>query len=214
MGGGRQGERESYALNCLDFKLRKYCDFENGFFVEAGANDGIRQSNTLYFEKYLGWRGLLIEAVPELARACAANRPACRVENAALVSAEYAGRSVPMRYCNLMSVVAGAMKTPGEEDQHIERGCRNQNVESYALDAPARTLTSILRQHGIEHIDLLSLDIEGYELAALQGIDFYVYKPRLMLIEARYRREIDDYLAPLYEPVALLSHHDVLYRLR
>jgi hypothetical protein len=35
-----------------------------------------------------------------------------------------------------------------------------------------------------------------------------------MLIEARYGREIDDYLAPLYEPVAPLSDKDVLYRLR
>ncbi len=207
-------ERESYALNYLDFKLRTFCDFERGFFVEAGANNGIAQSNTLYFERYLGWRGLLIEAVPELARTCAANRPACTVENAALVSAGYCGSTITIRYCNLMSLVAGAMKTAEEEEQHIQWGCRLQRVESYPLDVPARTLTSILRQHGIERIDLLSLDLEGYELAALQGIDFYVYKPRLMLIEARYRREIDDYLAPLYEPVALLSHHDVLYRLR
>ena len=214
MGGGQQTEWHSYAKHYLDFKLRTFCDFENGFFVEAGANDGIAESNTLYFEKYLGWRGLLIEAVPELARACAANRPACTVENAALVSAAYSGRTVPMRYCNLMSVVAGALKTSEEEERHIERGCRIQRLESYPLEAPARTLTSILRQHGIEHIDLLSLDVEGYELAVLQGLDFFLHKPRLLLIEARYRREIDDYLAPAYEPVALLSHHDVLYRLR
>lgn len=214
MGAAEQGEGQSYALGYLDFKLRTLCDFQGGFFVEVGANDGIAQSNTLYFERYLGWRGLLIEAVPELARACATNRPACLVENAALVSAFYPGSTIPMRYCNLMSVVSGGMKTPEEEERHIERGCRLQQVESFPLEAPARTLSSILEQHGIEHIDLLSLDVEGYELEALRGIDFYVYKPRLMLIEARYRREIDDYLAPLYEPVAPLSHHDVLYVLR
>lgn len=82
------------------------------------------------------------------------------------------------------------------------------------MEVPARTLSSILKQHGIERIDLLSLDVEGNELEALRGIDFYVHKPRFMLIEARYRREIDNYLAPLDDPVAPVSHHDVLYRLR
>lgn len=126
-----QAEPKSYARDNLDFKLRTFCDFDNGFFVEAGANDGIARSNTLYFEKYLGWRGLLIEAVPELARVCAANRPACVVESAALVSATYTGATVPMRYCNLMSVVEGAMTNAEEMEEHIARGRRLRQVESF-----------------------------------------------------------------------------------
>jgi hypothetical protein len=35
-----------------------------GFYVEMGALDGSMYSNTLAFHKYLGWRGLLIEASP------------------------------------------------------------------------------------------------------------------------------------------------------
>jgi len=35
-----------------------------GFFVECGALDGERSSNTLYLERDLGWTGLLIEADP------------------------------------------------------------------------------------------------------------------------------------------------------
>jgi len=36
----------------------------NGFFVECGGLDGETRSNTLYFERFLGWKGLLIEADP------------------------------------------------------------------------------------------------------------------------------------------------------
>ena len=35
-----------YAQNDIDLKFIKYFDFKNGFFIEAGANDGLIQSNT------------------------------------------------------------------------------------------------------------------------------------------------------------------------
>ena len=53
--------RKFNALNKLDKKILKYINFYDGYFIECGANDGVDQSNTWYFEKYLNWHGLLIE---------------------------------------------------------------------------------------------------------------------------------------------------------
>jgi hypothetical protein len=53
--------KKYYSLNNIDKKMLKYLNFDNGYFIECGANDGIRQSNTLYYEKEKGWRGVLIE---------------------------------------------------------------------------------------------------------------------------------------------------------
>ena len=36
----------------------------HGTFVEFGARNGVDHSNTLYFERALGWRGILVEADP------------------------------------------------------------------------------------------------------------------------------------------------------
>ena len=33
---------------------------KDGFFIELGAVDGITNSNTYYFEKELGWKGLFL----------------------------------------------------------------------------------------------------------------------------------------------------------
>ena len=51
----------SFSLNDLDLKLKKYLNYENGFFIEIGANDGVSQSNTLYYEINKGWKGVLVE---------------------------------------------------------------------------------------------------------------------------------------------------------
>ncbi|MDJ0728377.1 MAG: FkbM family methyltransferase [Crocosphaera sp.] len=205
---------KSFSLNNLDLKLKEYLDFGRGFFIEAGANDGIAQSNTLYFEKNWQWKGILIEPIPELAEKCKVNRPNCIVENCALVPFDYDQTDIDMYYCNLVSMVKGAQKTEEAELQHIKMGCEVQQIKSYELKVPARTLTSILDQYGVENIDLLSLDVEGFELNVLKGLDFKRYQPNFLLIEARYREEIDNFLAPLYKPIAELSHHHVLYKSR
>jgi FkbM family methyltransferase len=113
-----------------------------------------------------------------------------------------------------MSLVKGAMKSPQDEQRHIAAGEACQAIESYNLRVPARTLGDILDDHSIGDVDLLSLDVEGFEAQALMGLDFARRRPRYILVEARFRAEIDSILHPHYVTLAALSHHDVLYRRR
>ena len=206
------GLRETLGLDRLDRKLARRIKLKNGFFIEAGANDGIAQSNTLYFEAQRGWSGLLVEPIPALAEQCRRNRPASIVENCALGAFAARGTHVEMRYCNLMSVVKGAMKSPREEEQHIADGVECQLIRPYDLTVPVFPLSDLLDRHGVTHVDLFSLDVEGYELPVLQGLDLNRHRPTWLVIEARYRQEIDEYLAQYYDTVEELGKLDVLYR--
>ena len=207
----RRPKPRYYGLNELDRKLERHLDFDGGTFVEAGANDGVNQSNTFYFERHRGWRGLLVEPVPELAERCRRNRPQAVVEACALVPLDRSGERVTIAYADLMSVVRGGMKTPEEEARHIATGIAIQNISTYEVEVVGRALSELLDRHCLAHLDLLSLDVEGFELQALKGIDFTRHRPRFILVEARYREEIDAFLAPHYTVRDTLSHHDVLY---
>src|SRR3972149_7086762 len=46
----------------------------NGFFVDIGASDGIKFSNTYFFEKMLGWNGVCVEPLPDIYKRLIKNR--------------------------------------------------------------------------------------------------------------------------------------------
>ena len=82
--------RKFNAINNLDKKLLKYINFKNGFYIECGANDGVNQSNTWYFEKCLNWKGILIEPNKKIFKELIKNRSPNNIfENVALVSEDF-----------------------------------------------------------------------------------------------------------------------------
>ena len=190
------------ALHGLDQRLEPYLP-QNGFFVETGANDGYQHSNTYYLERFRGWTGILIEPIPELFEQCVRDRPGSRVYNYALV-AEGGPTELTLRYHNLTSAV-DSRDGSGPADESWDR--------EYDVTVPARTLSSILDEAGSPAIDLLSLDVEGYEVEVLRGLARHA--PRLILVEPNEADEdIDALLGDRYGRLAALPPNDVLYARR
>jgi hypothetical protein len=70
----------------LDQTMKNILTKPCGFFIEAGAQDGMFQSNTLIFARKFGYTGLLVEPATSLIRALTSNRPESIVFNGALTS--------------------------------------------------------------------------------------------------------------------------------
>jgi FkbM family methyltransferase len=165
----------------LDWKLDElFGQKRNGCFIELGANNGLRQSNTAFFARERDWRGVLIEPSPSGFSACLQNRPESRCFHAACVAPDYSSPFVEGDFNgNLMSSVDG--KRLDSKDKGKDKG---KGKDKERIRVPARTLESILDEcDSVDTIDLLSLDTEGYELPILRGLNLEKYRPRYMLIE-------------------------------
>lgn len=212
--------RRSFALDGIDVALAERVGLRDGVFLEAGANDGLAQSNTYYLERYLGWRGVLVEPSPPLAARCRRNRPYSRVFNCALVPEAAPGARVTLRGSGLMAAVDEAFASPADREAFLAEARRVEGREPVVWEVPARTLDDVIDEAAPGGIDLMSLDVEGYEAAALRGLDLGRHAPRRILVETAHdgRDEILDLLGTRYELEAELSHHlryaDLLFRRR
>jgi FkbM family methyltransferase len=198
------------ALHGMDRQLERLLPPRPGLFVEAGAHDGYTQSNSYYLERFLGWRGLLVEAVPELYEKARRRRTGSIVEQVALVGPEQDGTDVVVHFGDLASTLG--------EPEHASGGLRNAGRDPYAVTVRGRTLSGLLDEAGLDRPDLIVLDVEGHELAALRGLDLDRHGPALLVIEmldmASARPQFDALLEAHYDFAQTLSEWDALYRRR
>jgi len=141
----------------------------DGFFVEVGANDPQRGSQTWGFEQR-GWNGVLVEPQPDLAENLQRGRRA-RVVAAACSSPDRAGTTMPLYLSGPHSSLDSHLAAPGASPHGT-------------VDVPMRTLDDILAEaNAPSAIDFVSIDVEGHEVSVLRGFDLARWRPRLILIE-------------------------------
>jgi Methyltransferase FkbM domain len=148
-------------------------DRRRGVFLDVGANDYRRDSNTYFLENSLGWSGIAIDAQAKFAEGYQRFRPHTRFV-AALV-ADTDGASVPFFADAKQDAVAS-----GSEAFAKAVGSRTDDP----VPMRTRTLNSILAEAGVDHLDFMSMDIELGEPKALAGFDIDRYRPALVCIEA------------------------------
>lgn len=170
----------TYAQNGEDIILaRFFSDVPHGFFVEAGAYDGVTYSNTYLLEKR-GWDGMCIEPNPRSYERCCMNRTATCLQ-AALV--EYKSQRTTTLLVPEMEILA-TLST--EHDAEIGIIHKNVNAEFNGykrISVPALTLDSILRRFNAVDIDLLSVDTEWTNGEVMRGANLQQHRPRVVVVE-------------------------------
>ena len=141
--------------------LTKLGHKRGGFFVDAGAHDGVICSNTLALERDYGWRGICIEGGRPNYNVLVEKRE-CLCKLACLHSA-----NEPVRFFDLG--LNSSLVTDGRQIGTVMLGV---------------TLERVLDDlHAPRVIDYLSMDIEGHEFEVLRVFPFDRYKFLTMTVE-------------------------------
>jgi FkbM family methyltransferase len=180
------GQRGDDFLLWLPFLERE----SKGYFVEVGALDGKRFSNTYSFEEQ-GWTGVCVEAHPDYIELVRQNRPKSNVIFAA------AGDEIGT--VTFYANSRGSLSTlnPGQEEHFKTYGVYFTGFEEHQV--PMLTLTQMLAEANAPHkIDVLSIDVEGAEMLVLNGMDWSTYQAQVIIIEAdggEAEQRIDEFFA-------------------
>lgn len=185
------------AKNRIDEQMLEFINYRDGFFVEIGAGDGVYLSNTHYFEKRLGWHGILVDPVLHHYLNCLTHRPKSKSYLCAATNFENESDYVKLKYGGYATLFLSSQSDILDTQKHMIDAANYipSGTAGVEFIAPLRTMTEILDSASAPKvIDFFSLDVEGNELEVLQGIDFSKYRVKWLLIESREITRITSYL--------------------
>lgn len=144
------------------------------YFVDVGAHHPVRFSNTYYFYRR-GWRGINIDPLPGTK-----------------------GRFERMRPQDV-TLECGVGEQTGELEYFMfnepalntfsEAEARKKDAPPYRIERkvriPIRTLSDILGEclPVGQHIDFMTVDVEGFDHQVISSNDWERYRPRVVLVE-------------------------------
>jgi FkbM family methyltransferase len=148
-------------------------DRTEGYCVEIGAYDGRIGSASYPFEQR-GWHCLLIEPIPALVEEIRRHR-ACRVVNCAASDREGTAKFFTAETLEQMSTLD---LTPDRLEWIEQLGGTVKEIT-----VRTATLDSLLAEAGFPEIQFVTIDVEGHEMAVLEGFTLEAHKPRVVIVE-------------------------------
>lgn len=186
-------------------------NFSHGFYIEAGAFDGISGSHSLMYERHLCWKGLLVEPSDRYFGGAMreggtgggpASRPESTFLHGALVDSAHDGAEL----------FAGIDNTPTNSVPATDEGqAAIGAAKPGAKKIRGYSVASALRALGVGRrgVDFFSLDIESWEMQALNGLE--EFRPSLVVIEVwTHNTAVPENPRAVREKMAALGYEELV----
>lgn len=187
---------------------------EPGFFLDIGAYDGVTISNTLFYERFLKWKGICIEPLPDKFKMLQESRNAICIEGAISSSDGTEDFVIFPEYTDML---CGLKKTYNENIQNIIEGkIAQNNHSSKTIQVKTYNINNLLSQYNVENIDYVSLDTEGSELMILESWNLDKFPVEAFSIENNnYDKSIYNFMKEKgYKLVTILECDEIYKKIR
>ena len=164
-------------------------------FLEFGATDGLKLSNSFTLESFYGWNGVLAEPDPQWHSKLQYNRPKSKIifdciwkksnEELDFISSSVGEYSTIENF-----------KFSDKDSMPSNAETRNQNIKK--IKVKTISINDVINQE-FNNIPptYISIDTEGSEFEILNSFNFKLYRPNVFTIEHNYskiEKEIDELL--------------------
>jgi len=160
------------------------------FVINIGAMDGCTYDDLYRYTSRYGFKGLYVEPIGYMFDRLKTNIPPYNMfENSAVC--DYDG-TVEMVMVNKDAIEEGNIASyfcgmtsiyPPKNGLSYESNRNILETLTSKIEVPCLTFESLLKKHGIERFDVISIDVEGYDYNILKQIDLKKYRPSLIRIE-------------------------------
>ena len=164
---------------------RYFIDTRDGISIECGAFDGIMESSTYFFEESLGWTTINIEASPPIFNMLVTNR-----KNSININRGLSNKQETLIFEHAIHPEHGIKFGNGSfnhKESHLEilknESCKFEKYEVETISYIDLIDPLMDEKYFGRKINLFVLDVEGFEMEALQGMVGSKYLPEIMCVE-------------------------------
>lgn len=166
------------------------------FFIQIGAFDGVQNDPLHRYIREHRWRGILVEPQPAPFQALKTNyrgHHGLRFLNAAIGDADGTtdfhvvreAENLPPWSQKIASLKkANVLKHgEGQPEYGLKRGIEHIDELMEVIQVQTLTFGSLVERFGVERLDLLQVDAEGYDARILAQVDLERFRPAIIRYE-------------------------------
>lgn len=165
-----------------------FSDGVAGVMLEVGAGHPDSYSLSKHFRE-TGWRCVCIEPIPHFVESH-------KKKGNEIYQYACGSKNVPSASFELTKEVDGMAYSGFEIKKSYYANRAGGKPPNQIIQVEIKTLNTLLSEIKVEHLDLLCIDVEGWELEVMRGCDIEKYNPRVIVLEnlnndSEYRTYMD-----------------------
>jgi FkbM family methyltransferase len=148
-----------------------------GYFIEFGATNGVKFSNTHLLEKEFGWTGIVAEPARVWQEDLSSNRN-CHIE----FDCVWSKTGEALEFNEVDAAELSTIDSFSGSDEHA----KTREVGNKYSVTTVSLVDMLKRYDAPKEIDYLSIDTEGSEYEILSAFDFDTYRIKIITCEHNY----------------------------